>query len=374
MEPRSKTTTERRKQKNVSEKLIQKGSCAAFSALIMLGAVAAAASLGEPCPGRYVVREERRRASPPPPAWLTDDWCTARCDTPAGCKYQAEGKAASNTTDLCGCGPCTSHAYFPEHKVVLCTVAKASSSAWRQFARRVHAVERGDLSVDGWCGTKREDFRGCLLDQSLSPAGVGSFEQLQRLVHEEGYTPAVFLRDPIERALSMYTGTMHAQGVDYHNTSFAQFVGQLEWGKFKGNEHMASQMGACNFGRSVKEAGIVWRFGASAPSALLDPAETTRRAHRFVAELFGEQMLSSVNANWTQCDARSTGDEFFAFDSQAKHEAGLAATGDLVPRIRALYADDARAYETAERQYDPAGPDIVSALVPLFVQTVPGRR
>jgi len=356
------------------EKLIQKGSCAAFSALKMLGAVAAAASLGEPCPGRYVVREERRRASPPPPAWLTDDWCTARCDTPAGCKYQAEGKAASNTTDLCGCGPCTSHAYFPEHKVVLCTVAKASSSAWRQFARRVHAVERGDLSVDGWCGTKREDFRGCLLDQSLSPAGVGSFEQLQRLVHEEGYTPAVFLRDPIERALSMYTGTMHAQGVDYHNTSFAQFVGQLEWGKFKGNEHMASQMGACNFGRSVKEAGIVWRFGASAPSALLDPAETTRRAHRFVAELFGEQMLSSVNANWTQCDARSTGDEFFAFDSQAKHEAGLAATGDLVPRIRALYADDARAYETAERQYDPAGPDIVSALVPLFVQTVPGRR
>ena len=339
----------------------------------MLGVVAAA-SLGEPCPGRYVVRKERRKDAHGDKAWLTDDWCAARCDTPSGCQHQAEGKASSNTSDLCGCGPCTSHAYFPEHKVVLCTVAKASSSAWRQFARRVHAVERGDLSVDGWCGTKRDDFRGCLLDQSLSPAGVGSFEQLQRLVHEEGYTPAVFLRDPVERALSMYTGTMHAQGVDYHNTSFAQFVGQLEWGKYSGNEHMASQMGACNFGRSTKEAGIAWQLGASAPSALLDPAETTRRAHRFVAELFGDQMLTSVNANWTQCDARSTGDEFFAFDSQAKHEAGLAATGDLVPRIRALYADDARAYEAAERQYDPAGPDIVSALVPLFVQTVPGSR
>ena len=355
------------------KRLSGKGILFSCCARPMLGVVAAA-SLGEPCPGRYVVREARRKdAQMPGKAWLTDDWCAARCDTPAGCRYEAEGKATSNTTDLCGCGPCTSHAYFPEHKVVLCTVAKASSSAWRQFARRVHAVERGDPSVDSWCGTKRDDFRGCLLDQSLSPAGVGSFEQLQRLVHEEGYTPAVFLRDPIERALSMYTGTMHAQGVDYHNTSFAQFVGQLEWGKYKGNEHMASQMGACNFGRSSKEAGIAWQFGASAPSALLDPAETTRRAHRFVAELFGEPMLNSVNANWTQCDARSTSDEFFAFDSQAKHEAGLAATGDLVPRIRALYADDVRAYEEAERQYDPAGPDM-SALVPLFVQTVPGSR
>ena len=92
-----------------------------------------------------------------------------------------------------------------------------------------------------------------------------------------------------------------------------------------------------------------------------------------MAELFGEQTLASVNANWTQCDARSTSDEFFAFDSQARHEAGLAATGDLVPRVRALYADDVRAYEAAERQYDPAaGPDVVRALVPLFVQTVPG--
>ena len=339
---------------------------------MLLGAVGALAA-SSPCPGRYVVREERQADAHGDKAWLIDAWCAARCDTPAGCRFEAEGEATSKTSDLCGCA-CTAHAYFPEHKVVLCTVAKASSSAWRQFARRVHAIERGDLSVDGWCGTKRKDFRGCLLDQSLAPAGVGSFEQLQRLVHDEGYTPAVFLRDPIERALSMYTGTMHAQGVDYHNTSFAQFVAQLEWGKYKGNEHMASQMGVCNFGRPAKEAGIAWRFGASAPSATLDaPAETKRRAHRFVAELFGEQTLASVNANWTQCDARSTSDEFFAFDSQARHEAGLAATGDLVPRVRALYADDVRAYEAAERQYDPAaGPDVVRALVPLFVQTVPG--
>ena len=46
-------------------------------------------------------------------------------------------------------------------------------------------------------------------------------------------------------------------------------------------------------------------------------------------------------------------------------------SGDLVPRVRALYADDVRAYEAAERQYDPAGPDVARALVPLFVQTVP---
>ena len=336
----------------------------------MLGVVAAGASLGEPCPGRYVVRDARRKDAHGEMAWLTDDWCAANCDTADGCR----NKAMTKMSDLCGCGPCTSHAYFPEHKVVLCTVAKASSSAWRQFARHVHAVD-GQLnsSVDSWCGTKRDDFRGCLLDQSLSPAGVGSFEQLQRLVHEQEYTPAVFLRDPIERVLSMYTGTMHAHGVDYKNTSFAQFVGQLEWGKYRDNEHMASQMEACNFGRPMNESDITWKFGSSAPRGILDlGAETTRRAHRFVADLFGEQMLTNINRNWTQCDARSTSDEFFSFDSQAKHGASLAATDDLIPRIRALFEDDVRAYEEAELQYDPAGPD-VSALVPLFVQTVPGR-
>lgn len=329
----------------------------------MLGVVAG--SLAAPpgrCPGRYVVRDHRPRAVKASPAWLTNDWCTANCDTPNGC--------SSKASDLCGCGPCTSHAYFPKHKVVICTVAKASSSTWRKLARRIHAIDEGKPSEnDVWCGTTRDDFRGCLLDQTWAPAGVSSFEQLEQLVHEQHYTPAVFLRDPIERVLSMYTGTRHAQGVDYTNTSLAQFVGELEWGKYNSNEHMATQMGACNFGRPMNASGIPWKFGASTPRDHLDPSETAGRAQRFVAALFGEEMLTRVNRNWTQCN--ETSDEFFSFDSQAKSEASLAA-GDLVPRIRALYKDDVEAYEDAELQYEPAGTDL-SALVPVFVQTVPGR-
>ena len=37
----------------------------------------------------------------------------------------------------------TNIAYFPEHKVVLCTIPKSSSSTWREFARRVQAVDSG---------------------------------------------------------------------------------------------------------------------------------------------------------------------------------------------------------------------------------------
>ena len=76
----------------------------------------------------------------------------------------------------------TSIAYFPQHKVVLCTVPKASSSSWREFARRVHAVDHGKPSPNIWCGRSRLDFNGCLLDQPWAPPGVHSFDQLKNLV------------------------------------------------------------------------------------------------------------------------------------------------------------------------------------------------
>lgn len=330
------------------------------------------ASLARSCPGRYAAQNPPNGSELPR---LTDQYCQTNCDIPKGCPEKLK--------DQCGCGRCSTHAYFPEHKVVLCTVAKASSSSWREFARRVHAIEQGlghELypAADGWCGTTRSDFSGCLLDRSLAPAVVESFEHLQRLVHEEHYTPAVFLRDPKERILSMYTGTEHAQGVNFTNTSFKEFVFELEWGKYGHNEHMAKQMETCNFGRAMNASSIPWKLGSSTPLKQLKSNETTRRAHRFVADLFGEETLTRVSRGWKQCPVSSSrNDEFFSFDSQAKREATLA--DDLIPRIRALYEDDFIAYEESELQYGSQHSDrltqnaVHEALVPLFVQTVPGR-
>lgn len=256
---------------------------------------------------------------------------------------------------------CTSHAYFPEHKVILCTVPKSSSSSWRQLGRRVHGIDNGNSSVGYWCGTQRDDFNGCLWDQKDAPPRVTSFEQLQDLVHNQGYTPAVFVRDPIERVLSMYTGTEHlyrqnhTMGVNPQETSFDEFVTQLENHSYGGNQHMAEQMKVCNFGRSMSGAGIPWKVGVSSPVSMSSPNETTSRAQRFVADLFGEQVLAKVMHGWMECKGFGF-DEFFTFDSAAKREASLVPEGELADRIRALFADDVHVYEEAELDYDGAVP------------------
>lgn len=257
---------------------------------------------------------------------------------------------------------CASHAVFPKHKVVLCTVPKASSSTWRELARRVHAVDKGTPSVDHWCGLQRDDFQGCLLDQSEAPPVVTSFEALQKLVMKEHYTPAVFLRDPMERALSMWSGTHHANGPDANVTSFRQFVGQLERHAYGPNQHMSPQMSLCNFGRTQNETGtgIKWKLGASTPRWNSNSRETTWRAQSFVAELFGSKMLESIKMGWTQCRGNHSqpefkNDEFFSFDSTARKEEGLM-TPDLAERITALYPGDVEAYSHAEMQYGSPSP------------------
>lgn len=263
----------------------------------------------------------------------------------------------------------TSIAYFPQHKVVLCTVPKASSSSWREFARRVHAVDHGKPSPNIWCGRSRLDFNGCLLDQPWAPPGVHSFDQLKNLVEKEHYTPAVFLRDPIERTLSAYTGTGHAHGPNPRQTTFAQFVNQLEQGVYNGNQHMASQMKLCAFGRLRNESGIPWKFASSAPRNSQNSGETTRRAQDFVSNLFGSEMMASIKYNWTQCTGFSD-DEFYSYNSTAREEVDLV-TPELRKRIEALYSEDVEAYAESERQYRSAeigsrlkAPSEPKALVP----------
>ena len=246
----------------------------------------------------------------------------------------------------------TSIAYFPEHKVALCTVPKGSSSSWREFARRVNAVNKGKNSPELWCGRNRADFTGCLLDQPGAPPGVNSFDMLKNLVEKEHYTPAVFLRDPIERTLSAYTGTGHARGPDPTQTTFAQFVGQLERGVYNGNQHMAPQMKLCEYGRSRNESGIQWKFASSTPRQHQDDGETTRRAQQFVSDIFGSEMMAKVKNNWTKCTGFDE-DEFYSYQSKAKAEDDLV-TPVLRERIKALYPEDVAAYEESERQYSSA--------------------
>ena len=252
-------------------------------------------------------------------------------------------------------GCATSIAYFPAHKVVLCTVPMSSSSTWRELARRIHAMDKDTPDSDTWCGSHRGDFHGCLLDQSEAPPGVHNLEMLKRLVEKEHYTPAVFLRDPLERAFSMYTDTVDAGGPDPLTTTFPQFVSQLEAGSYALNQHMAPQMKLCNFGRSRNESGIPWKLSSSTPRWPLDSSQTTRRAHRFVGELFGNKVLKEMKSNWTQCPLKGfSSDDFFIADAVAA-PAPPPMTRDLRRRIDAIYAEDREAY--LEAQTDGGGQD-----------------
>jgi hypothetical protein len=178
---------------------------------------------------------------------------------------------------------------------------------------------------------------------------------LKRLVEREDYVPALFLRDPVERVRSMYTGTVDAGGPDPSTTTFHQFVAQLEMGMYALNQHMAPQMKLCNFGRSRNESSIPWKLSSSTPRWPVDSRETTSRAQRFVGELFGNAVLSSIRGNWTQCPLKGfSKDDFFSAGADPVTEKP-PLTRALRRRINAVYAEDREAYLEAEQLHSGSG-------------------
>ena len=88
-------------------------------------------------------------------------------------------------------------------QVIFCTIAKSSSSEWRRLLLRVHDDQTVIDGRPAWCGTP-----GNLLRSPTAPPLVRSLHHFHEL-KRTGYRSAVWLRDPYERAGSIYTGTAH---------------------------------------------------------------------------------------------------------------------------------------------------------------------
>jgi len=250
---------------------------------------------------------------------------------------------------LIHCSPvakCSPVAVFPKHRVAVCTVPKSASSVWRKLLRRIYQTENSTTLSDAnsWgCSS-----HGCLLDQPGAPAVLKTQAQARALM-SLNYTFAHFARSPVERVFSMYTGFYHAGGPMPGAISFDTFLTRLEAGAWKGNVHTMGMLQECNLG-----------FGRARPDWQLwtghaeDAAQTQRRAHAYVHELFGSEVFRKVCSGWG-CLERNASDAstniFYSPRSTraAENEANVnqSRMASYIARIEALYPEDVSAYTAA---------------------------
>ena len=266
-------------------------------------------------------------------------------------------------------------------QVIFCTIAKSSSTEWRRLLNRVHDDQtKLDDGRPAWCGSSSN-----LLNTPTSPPLVRSLHHFHEL-KRSGYRSAVWLRNPYERAGSMYTGTAHtpaAGGVAFadRGMSFDQFVhgplpdlASADPRRFSvrtilennssaapvvgGDGHFLPQMLQCNFGvPTVSAHAPRWDIvGTSGDNA----TDTYERVSAFVRRVFGSPTYKRVAAggwcvcghwwtgnpaNWTACAE----EPFFAPHTSkgSGHFAGLSevAVSRIHTQIRRVYAEDVAYYE-----------------------------
>lgn len=107
---------------------------------------------------------------------------------------------------------------------------------------------------------------------------------------------------------------------------------------------MEPAMRLCNFGQP---ASFRWKVGVAGATQ----TETMERAHQFVRELFGDDILAGINKNWTNC-GYSNAMFFGPHASAAAETSSTELTSDLVLRLGNLYAEDMRLYAQGQRALD----------------------
>lgn len=248
--------------------------------------------------------------------------------------------------------------YLPEHKVIFCTIPKAASSEWRKLLRRVH-----NGTGYGWCGAGT----ACLIHRDVpgSPPHVISAQHFHVLREKHGYRSAVFLRDPVERVGSMFTGTEHIGGPKPGDFSFEQFVLSelprlMTSPHIASVEHFAPQMLGCNFGvPALAPDAPRWDFVGTTGD---NHTDTWQRVTGFIQRVFGEDTYrESASRDWGPCfcgsnSASCRNDDpsasFFAPRDNVNHGATnlqTSLTPTLRARIEQLYAEDVSVFQLSKR-------------------------
>lgn len=265
---------------------------------------------------------------------------------------------------------CSNRAVFHTEKVVVCTVAKSASSLWRETLIHVEQ-ERSPGPHRGTCNYVPHRG-GCLLDQAPRDSRPTLFDpKTTAELVAKGYVFAHFMRDPIERVYSMFTGFGHAGGPKKGSITFDTFLDQLEHGKYRSNgaaEHTESVIHSCNkhIPRGVQPS---WQFWTGpGPAGHGNATELQRRAHLFLHDLFGVETYKRVchpncTVNQDKPGYKSYSDSIFyqpretaAAHNQNDAEAGTETSiSSYTQRITQLYPEDMRAHaEALGREYPPA--------------------
>ena len=257
--------------------------------------------------------------------------------------------------------------FLPKQKLIFCTIPKAASSEWRRLLRRVH-----NGTGTQWC----HNYQSCLIHHGDpgSPPSVVSAHQLKVLREQRGYKSAVFLRDPVERVGSMFTGTSHIGGPQPGSMSFDKFVSDelpklMADPKLASVEHFAPQMLSCNFGiPALSPHAPQWDYVGTTGA---NHTDTWRRATGFIKTVFGEaQYEQSAADGWCKshcfggpdrtpgapCEQSDPTRSFFGPRETAGAKnvhAGL--TPELRGKIEALYAEDVAAFKLSQRYRTPFG-------------------
>ena len=253
----------------------------------------------------------------------------------------------------------------------MCTVAKSASSLWRETLIHVEQ-ERSPGPHRGTCNYVPQKS-GCILDQApIDSRPTLFYPKTTAELVAKGYVFAHFMRDPIERVYSMFTGFGHAGGPKKGSITFDTFLNQLEHGKYKSNTHTDSVTHTCNedIPRGVQPS---WQFWTGpGPTGHGNATELQRRAHLFLHDLFGVETYKRVchpnctdNPDKPHYRPSPYSDSIFyqpretaAARNQNQAEAGTE-TLDLdhasyAERITKLYPEDMRAHaEALGREYPP---------------------
>ena len=270
---------------------------------------------------------------------------------------------------------CHSVSYLPAQKVIFCTTAKSSSTEWRRFLLRAHddAAQCGKKPC--WCGTS-----GCIHEGTGGPPIVHDAHHFERL-RRQGYVSAMYMRDPFERAGSIFTGTAHITHStedsvkdtllkEGHNPTFRSldhFLNSWLPAHLQSNgtnEHFMSQMAQCNFGLSpAHPVAPRWDYVVTSGD---NQTDTFDRVTAFIRRVFGDATYNRAAAHgWCTCDTngreKCVGDKpFFSPHHASKgDETASLLTPQQRARVAELYADDVAFFEYSRRTRarDGAAPD-----------------
>eukprot|EP00055_Hartaetosiga_balthica_P008895 m.34291 g.34291 ORF g.34291 m.34291 type:complete len:316 (+) comp6517_c0_seq1:54-1001(+) len=198
-----------------------------------------------------------------------------------------------------------------EHKIVLCTIPKASCTAWRVLLRRLRGLE-------DW-----ETMNGRIVHQyggktsGLTYLSDYSEEEAERIMNDPTYFKGSIVRNPITRILSAWKDKFEPGRVDrWGDISWPNFAMDTD-GTCNNNEHWAPQSCFCGMRRWKYDMIVHMEDGM--PDLL---EEMVKRGHLDKEFAYsgwgksGDEAFLDVNRVGHKTDTSSTFTEYYGFHVQ----------------------------------------------------------